>query len=80
MEAAVCENTLCIMGLEGDRRMQWNPSDPMQVAKVKEEFKALRNKGYAAYSVNSKGDRGTVINDFDPQAERIIMALPMVGG
>jgi hypothetical protein len=74
------EYTLCVMSHEGDSRMQWDPEDPAQVAKVEAEFNALRAKGYAAYTVNSKGDKGTIIQKFDPLAERIIMALPMVGG
>lgn len=80
MEVATQVNELCVMDRTGDTRMQWDPADPAQVGKARARFDELKKKGYAAYTVNAKGNKGTVIDNFDPGAERIIMTLPMVGG
>lgn len=84
MEAAVLETNdfglLCAMDDTGDSRIQWERSDPLQVEKARLRFDELKKKGYMAYSVNSKGDQGVVLGDFDPTAERIIMHSQMIGG
>lgn len=71
---------LSAMDETGDSRIQWDRADPAQVAKARSKFDELRKKGYAAYSVTGSGKRGTVLKDFDENAERIIMHAPMVGG
>ena len=71
---------LCILDETGDSRFQWDKNDPEQVAKAQAKFDEMKKKGYLAYSVNKKGDRGDVINTFDPNAERIIMHSQLVGG
>ena len=84
MATAVLEmkesGVLCCMDETGDTRMQWDKSNPAEVAKAETRFNELRKKGYMAYTVNSKGDQGTVIDKFDPSAERIIMHSQMIGG
>ncbi len=71
---------LCAMDDTGDSRIQWDRTDPLQIAKAKSRFEELKKKGYLAYSVNKKGDQGVVLSDFDPNAERIIMHSQMIGG
>lgn len=71
---------LCAMDDTGDTRVQWDKSDPAQVAKARARFEELKKKGYMAYSVTSKGDQGSVLADFDQNAERIIMHAQMIGG
>lgn len=71
---------LCVLDDTGDSRFQWNKDDPEQVSKAELKFKEMKAKGYLAYSVNKKGDKGEVLQAFDPKAERIIMHSPMVGG
>lgn len=71
---------LAIMDDTGDTRVQWDKSDPQQVAKARARFDELKKKGYMAYSVNSKGDQGSVMSNFDASAERIIMHAQMIGG
>lgn len=71
---------LCAMDETGDTPMQWDRNDPEQVAKAQARFDDLKKKGYLGYKVNKKGDKGAVIQSFDPMAERIIMAPPMIGG
>ena len=71
---------LCLLDDSGDSRMQWDKSDPAQVAKAQARFDELHKKGFIAYTVNKKGDMGEVLAAFDPSAERIIMHSPLVGG
>lgn len=73
-------STLCALDDTGDTRLQWDQNSPEEVAKAKTRFDELKAKGYLAYSVNLKGDQGTVLKAFDPTAERIIMHSQMIGG
>lgn len=73
-------SVLCILDDSGDSRMQWDKNDPTQVAKAEARFNELKAKGYLAYSVNKKGDKGEVLQAFDAAAERIIMHSALVGG
>jgi hypothetical protein len=72
--------TLCVLDESGDTRMQWDRKNPAEVAKAEARFKELKAKGYLAYKVNKKGDKGEVITAFDPDAERIILHAQMIGG
>jgi hypothetical protein len=71
---------LCVMDETGDSRIQWDRDNPEEVAKAEARFNELKKNGFMAYSVNRKGDKGTVLQSFDPTAERIIMHSQMIGG
>lgn len=82
-ETSLSENQgmLCILNQEGDTKIIWDRSKPDEVDNARETFKRMKDKKYAAYSVKGKdGDKGEVIREFDPAAERIIFAPPMIGG
>ena len=68
------------MGPEGDTKMVWDADKKDEVEAIEETFNDLRAKGYFAYKVKKDGEKGRVITRFDPDAEKIIMALPMRGG
>jgi len=51
-----------------------------EVDNARDTFTKLKKKGYLAYSVNANGKKGEVLDEFDPKAEKIIMAPRMVGG
>jgi hypothetical protein len=68
------------MGEEGDLKVIWDKSKADEVAAAEEQFKAMKKKGYAAFSVKKDGEKNEVINKFDPNAEMIILAPPVVGG
>lgn len=72
--------TMFVMDENGDSRMQWNSKNTDEVEAARSRFEHLKKKGYLAYKVNKQGDRGEVLDEFDPNAERIIMAGRMVGG
>lgn len=71
---------LCVMDESGDSRIQWDQNNPEEVSKAEFRFNDLKKKGFMAYSVNKKGDKGVVLQAFDPTAERIIMHSQMIGG
>jgi hypothetical protein len=71
---------LCCMNHEGDKRIMWDSSAHDEIKEAEETFNEYKKKGYLAYRVNKKGDQGSVIDAFDPSAERIIMQPQMIGG
>jgi hypothetical protein len=81
MEATLDQaRELVILDHTGDTKIVWDSSKADEVDSARQTFDRLRKKGYAAYSVKRNGDKGEVIREFDPQAEKIILAPPMVGG
>jgi hypothetical protein len=72
--------TMATLGRSGDVKTIWDPTKPDEVANARRTFDELMKKGYAAFAVKNKGDKGEQIRAFDPQAGRIIMAAPMAGG
>ena len=64
----------------GDVKIMWDSDKSEEVASAREQFDRLRGKGYLAYKTDKKGEKGEVIREFDPDAERIIMAPQMRGG
>lgn len=68
------------LGTQGDTRITWDPENEVEVKEVRKTFKRLKDKGYLAYSVKEDGERKEVVHEFDPSAEKIILAPPMQGG
>ncbi len=73
-------HVMAVMGVTGDVRVMWNPDNAAEVAAAKKTFDDLRRKGHAAFAVKANGDKGSQITEFDPEAEKIILAPPMRGG
>jgi hypothetical protein len=65
---------------KGDTRIQWDPDDPNSVEQARRTFNELKKKGYAAFRVNRKGDKGETMKEFDPEALSITMSPPQAGG
>jgi len=65
----------------GDTRVMWDRGNSDEVAAARRQFTDLTKKGFIAYRAEGKdGDRGEVIREFDPNAERIILVKQLVGG
>ena len=65
----------------GDLQIIWDRTKPDEVATARAAFDALKAKHYTAYRVGEKkGEKGTVVRDFDPTLERLIMSPLLVGG
>ena len=71
---------LCVMDHTGDTKIIWDRSDPASVENAKETFEKFKKKGYLAYSVKKDGEKGSVVREFDIDAERLIFIPPIVGG
>ena len=65
---------------KGDTKTVWDKNDEDQVAAAKKQFDDLTKKGYLAYTVRRDGKPGRKMNTFDPDAEAVILAPPVVGG
>jgi hypothetical protein len=78
------ENTMGEMsqiGRKGDVKVIWDPGNPDEVAAARASFDNLvGQKRYLAFRVAKGGAKGTQIREFDPSAEKIIIAPPMAGG
>jgi hypothetical protein len=72
--------TLEIIDRTGDTKLEWDRNVPVEVEAAKASFTLHKKKGYLAYRTRADGSRGEVITEFDPAAERIIMAPPVQGG
>lgn len=73
-----CE--IAVMGKEGDLKTIWNPNNTDEVANARRTFTDMRAKGYLAFKVDAKGDKGEQMNEFDPGAGKVIMVPPFQGG
>lgn len=75
------ERVLRIMDPElGDLKITWDPDDDDQTELARKNFIAAKKKKMVAYAVKKDGTKGKIISEFDPEAEAIIMAPPLVGG
>lgn len=72
---------MSVMDRSGDTKVIWDPARQEEVDAAKKTFDRLVKKSrYMAYRVDKGGDKGEVIREFDPSAEKLILAPPMVGG
>lgn len=73
-------NELRVIDPTGDTKTIWDPSRPDEVENARETFRKLKAKGYIAYRVDQGGNKAEIMAEFDPQAGKVIMAPPVVGG
>ena len=78
--ATAVKHEMAVMDETGDTKLMWSEDSHEEVEAAKATFDRLRKKGYVAYSVNKKGDKGEIMTEFDPAAEKIILAPQMKGG
>jgi hypothetical protein len=71
---------LRIMGSQGDLKVTWSVDDPNEVEMARKQFSELRAKGFLAFRVDKQEDKGEQITEFDPAAEKIILAPQIRGG
>ena len=69
-----------IIGREGDTKVVWNARDADEVEAARAQFDMLRERRFLAFAVNDTGDKGEQITEFDPLAQKLILAPPMAGG
>lgn len=64
----------------GDYHIMWDSTRKEEVEQAKKTFNEFKKLGWVAFSVTTKGDKDEIIRDFDPEAEKIIMAPKAAGG
>lgn len=69
-----------ILDHTGDTKIVWDSDKQVEVDEAKNTWARMKKLGYVGYKVNSKGDKGEVIHEFDPYAEKLIMAPQLRGG
>ena len=72
--------TMEVMGPEGDTKVVWDSNNASDTEAARDLFNTLKKKGYLAYSVEKGGSKGSVVRDFDPSAEKLILAPAVAGG
>jgi hypothetical protein len=72
---------LLVLDHSGDTKIMWDRDNADEVKTAREHFDSLKKKGHYAYKVTgSEGTRGEIIQTFDPNLERIVMAPRPIGG
>jgi hypothetical protein len=71
---------LRVIDQTGDTKIIWSADNQDETEAARETFKRLKGKGYAAFSVKKDGEKGKILSEFDPEAEKIILAPPVRGG
>jgi hypothetical protein len=70
-----------VLDRTGDTKVIWDKNNPDEVENARRTFDELKAKGFLAYSVKGRdGEKGELLRTFDPDAERLIMSPPLVGG
>ncbi len=74
------QGTISTLDQSGDFKVTWNHDNADEVEIARSTYEKLKKKGYAAFRMLDRGQRGEQIREFDPRAEQIIMVPPVVGG
>ena len=61
------------VSLRGHEPMEWDPTVPGELEKMREWFKQKLAVGFRAFAFKGKGP-GKLINEFDEAAERIVLS------
>lgn len=78
---AAVTGSMAVMGKEGDTKHFWDKKNPADVALARRTFNRFRQMGYAAFRLkDGTENKGEQLDEFDPDAERIIFMPQMKGG
>jgi hypothetical protein len=81
VELAPNQGMMVNLDESGDTKIIWDRTKKVEVDMAREVFKKARKEGYMSYKVTGKdGAKGEIMHEFDPEAERIILAPPLQGG
>lgn len=64
---------LRILTDNGDDLVVWDRHDLEEIREAKQRFDACIAKGYKAYAMKSRGEKGVPLDQFDPLLEHIIL-------
>lgn len=71
---------MAVMGVEGDTRHFWNVGNPTDVEIAKKVFDLYLEKKYKPFRMESDGETGEQMTEFDPHAGCILFIPQMQGG
>lgn len=71
---------LRILGAQGDTKIIWDTDNDEEVENAQNTFDDLVGKGFAAFRVGRRGDKGEQIKEFQPGAGKLILVPAMAGG
>jgi hypothetical protein len=69
----VAKRVMKILCDKGDERLVWDKENGKEAKEAKAKFEDLIKNGYTAFSVDSKGKKNRKIEEFDVDAEEILM-------
>jgi hypothetical protein len=69
----VMKRVMKILCEKGDERLVWDKENGKEAKEAKNKFEDLIKKGYTAFSVDVKGKKNRKIEEFDVDAEEILM-------
>jgi len=72
------KGTMRVMGPEGDSPVEWDTEVQETVDAAKQRFAELLLAGHVGF-VTSTG-KAERIEEFNPEAGRIVVVMPMIGG
>jgi hypothetical protein len=71
---------LAILDNSGDSKIMWDVRNKDEIDAAESQFDSLIKKGFTAYSVKKDGEKNQKIKFFDPDAGKIILVPPIIGG
>lgn len=71
---------LRVLGTHGDTRTIWNPREPEEVAAARATFDRLKRNKFSIFKVGQDGEKGELMDAFDPNAAKLIAVPPIAGG
>lgn len=69
-----------ILDQSGHIKQIWDRDVKDEVKMARKTFERMIAKGYAAFRVKKNGEQGEKIKEFDPDAEKMILAPNLRGG
>lgn len=65
----------------GDTRVVWDPTNETEVEVAKSVFRQLRAEGFQAFAIDPvDGGAAERLDEWDPEAKRMVMVAPLMGG
>lgn len=72
---------MATLGRAGHTEVLWDPADAVETQNARETFEDMVDtKKFLAFKVEEGGAAPEQIRDFDPEALKILLTPPMVGG
>ena len=76
----IAQHVMKILSKSGDDRIVWDKDNGKEAKEAKAKFTELLGKNYKAYSVDVNGKKHKRIEEFDVDAQEILMVPPTARG